>query len=639
MCGIAGLINSQSSGNVKIVEAMLSAMTHRGPDQDGLWSASTNGRELLLGHRRLSIIDLSEAGRQPMVHPQDNVVLSYNGECYNFVELRSELMECGHEFVSSSDTEVLLAAYVEWGELAISKLRGMFALAIWDPKVQALILARDRLGIKPLYFQERSGRFAFASELRAILLASEDVPRLDPVSLNAYLWHGFVPGPRTMVRGIQLLDAGCTLRVGVDGYCESSKKYWQIPMPKTRPDLVEAKIDAVKELESAVELRLVSDVPLGVFLSGGVDSSVLAGLAQKVSDQSIRTFNIRFDEEGYDESGYARRVADSLDTDHSEILIDERAFNVGLSDALDSLDQPTFDGINTFFVSKAVRDAGLTVALSGAGGDELFGGYSSFIDIPRAKKLSRLSNILPSSLTSAVGQLGARILSGAGSEIRPQTRFGKLEDLLDTRGDVLKLYQVSYSLFSREFLATLLLEAEPVLPWGLEKKRFADLQEQTRHADVLAAISHMELASFIGERLLRDTDTASMAASLEVRVPMLDHIFVEKLAALDSATRYEPVRGKQFLKDLIAADLPADIFDRPKAGFEIPLELWCRRSLKDEMEGCFSDLVTINAMGLNCETVSRVWRAFKKGGAGVYWSRVWALYVLIRWCKLHGVYL
>ncbi|XOV81724.1 MAG: asparagine synthase (glutamine-hydrolyzing) [bacterium] len=637
MCGIAGVLGEQSPDNHSSVSSMLRAMTHRGPDQDGLWSTHKHDREVVFGHRRLSIIDLSEAGRQPMVDSITGASLTFNGECYNFKQLRQELAARGYQFVSSSDTEVMLAAYSEWGEAATAKFRGMFALAYWNPKLEAVSIVRDRLGVKPLYYQKLDSRFTFASELRALLLVSNEPRKLDPVSLNSYLWHGFVPGPRTLVRGIRLLEAGKTLTVGLDGYCETSKQYWQIPVSFPALDQQVAKRNAVRELEEAVQLRLVSDVPLGVFLSGGVDSSVLAALAQRSSDHAVRTFNIKFDEKGYDESSYAQTVADALGTDHSEIKIDEIAFNEGLESSLNSLDQPTFDGINTYFVSKAVRDAGLTVALSGAGGDELFGGYASFVDIPRAKKISTISNLLPIGVSNLAARLGARVLAGSGSEIKPQTRFGKLQDVVATRGRLLDLYQVSYSLFTREFLMELLLANEENLTWGLEPERHFSLMNRIQGENELVAITHLELSSFIGERLLRDTDSASMAASLEVRVPLLDHVFIEKLAALEPECRYKPARQKSFLKSIVVDELPAKIFDRPKAGFEIPLELWCKRSLQGEIEKTFSDLSAINSIGLNCETVSRLWRAFKKGGKGTYWSRVWSIYVLARWCKHHHV--
>jgi asparagine synthase (glutamine-hydrolysing) len=639
MCGIAGIVGNLRGSEGLEIESMLHEMTHRGPDQEGTWSLTTSNGGVILGHRRLSILDLSEAGKQPMVDESSGISICYNGECYNYLELRSELKALGHTFVSDTDTEVVLAAYLQWGDLAIQRFRGMFAVAIWDPGKETILLARDRLGIKPLYYAQSSGRVYFASEIRALLASGQIRRQIEPRAVNSYLWHGFVPGPYTIVRGVRLLESGSSVRVGVDGSIDKVQRFWDIPNACVKQDEVLAKEAATNELSKAVDLRLVSDVPLGVFLSGGVDSSVVATLAQRASSTPIKTFNIKFEEADYDESQYAIAVAKALGTEHEEILMTESHFYDGLEAAIASLDQPTFDGINTYFVSRAVREAGLTVALSGAGGDELFGGYSSFIDVPKAARYSKLTRHIPASAIRILAKLGARVAAGEGSEIPPQTRFGKIEDLLLARGDLIALYQVSYSLFTRDFQEALRLSPDLELNWGLYPEIWSQLQSAISDESELASISRLELTSFIGERLLRDTDTTSMANSLEVRVPLLDHKFIESLSSLTEEYRFHPLRKKEFLKDAMMPEVPRDIFDRPKAGFEFPLELWCRRMLVEEMDAVFMDLKAITAVGLNCETVNRTWRAFKKGGAGIYWSRVWALFILISWCKRHKVYL
>lgn len=399
------------------------------------------------------------------------------------------------------------------------------------------------------------------------------------------------------------------------------------------------KVQAAEQaLEEAVQMRLVSDVPLGVFLSGGVDSSAIATIAQRSASKPVQTFNISFDDAEFDESGYAEQVAIALGTDHHRIPLTEATFREQLPGALDSLDQPTFDGINTFFVSQAVRQAGLTVALSGAGGDELFGGYPSFRELPRMQLWSRLGRFVPGRLRGFAADQATRVLAGRGSEVPPQTRWGKLRDVLDTGGDPVALYQCSYALFTRRLQDDLMLSSESRGGWGLYPDRYRELSEAISGEENLTAISILELSSFIGERLLRDTDTASMAVSLEARVPLLDHKFIEAVTRLSCSDRYEPLGMKKFLRDLMKREVPANVFDRPKAGFELPLELWCKRSLGPEMDETFRDLNLAHAVGLNAETVSRVWRAFYKGGAGLYWSRVWALFVLMRWCRVNGVY-
>ena len=625
-----------SDGGRRMTERMLAAMVHRGPDQDGLWQ-SNGAATVTFGHRRLSILDLSEAGRQPMVDPASGVCLTYNGECYNFVELRSELKD-DHEFRSSSDTEVVLAAYLRWGEEAISRLRGMYALAIWDPRDETVLLVRDRLGIKPLYYAAVDGAVFFASEVRA-LLASEKLERkLDARAVHSYVWNGFVVGSQTVVGSIMLLEAGTTLRFDYRGRKIAAKRYWNLAARHAVTTAEDGSQVARKALQNAIHQHLRSDVPLGVFLSGGIDSSLVAAMAAETSSNPVITFNLRFEEAKYDESRYARYVADHLKTEHREVTLTEAMFDAQLDDALECVDQPTFDAINTYFVSRAVREAGLTVALAGTGGDELFGGYSSFVDIPRAQRVARLMRPVPQRLSSAMARAVRRLAAGRPGEVPPQTRWGKLADVLATRGDLLGLYQTSYGLFSRQFLAELQLRPPSKTQWGLAEREAEELRALIAGQPNLHAISILELSCFLRERLLRDTDAASMAVSLEVRVPLLDHEFVEAALALPTATRFEPVRKKLFLRQLIGEQLDPSIFDREKAGFELPLDIWCRRRLSARLNQVFGDINLIHACGLNAEATSRLWRAYKAGAPGIYWSRIWGLFVFLTWCRRHRVF-
>lgn len=637
MCGIAGVVGSTGDRALADTGRMLGAMLHRGPDQDGTWQAPV-AQGPTFGHRRLSILDLSEAGRQPMIHHDSGVVVVFNGECYNFQELRAELEPLGHRFVSTSDTEVILAAYVQWGEAFVERLRGMFAIAIWDPRTATVFLARDRLGIKPLYFTFQGQNLLFASELRALLAVPGVERKLDPRGLESFLWNGFVAGPVTLVQGIELLDPGTTLRVDAGGRILERRRFWRLPDPRPSADAAAAVAAVEQELDRTVRMHLLADVPLGIFLSGGVDSSVMAAVAQRNSSGPVVTFNVRFDEAGYDESPYAREVARRLGTEHRELLLSQQHFADHLDDAIECIDQPTFDALNTYFVSRAVREAGLTVALAGTGGDELFGGYASFVDLPRARPVASLLGRLPARLQRGIGALTSRVLMGPGSEVPAQTRWGKLADLLGTRGDRVGMYQVSYALFSREMQRTLTLSGKQQLDSGLPPERAAELRRLIAQQHDLAAISTLELEAFIGERLLRDTDCASMAVSLEVRVPLLDHVLIETLGHVAEDRRYRPLRRKELLKHMVRDQLPAEVFDRPKSGFELPLGNWCRAKLAGRLEATFQDINLAHAIGLNAETVGRLWRAFKGGDTSVYWSRIWGLYVLMNWCRRHGVY-
>jgi asparagine synthase (glutamine-hydrolysing) len=646
MCGIAGAVGSLGPDLDKAVRAMNDAQEHRGPDDVGFWgsSATAEGRGCVLGHRRLSIVDLSPLGHQPMIDEETGVAISYNGEIYNFLSLREELEATGHRFVSQCDSEVLIKAWLEWGQACLSRFEGMFAFALWDPRVEAVFLARDRMGIKPVYYATSDGLtegdgFFFASEVRALLSTGRIARRMDPVALGTYLRNGFIVGPNTIVEGIRQLPAGSVLRVEADGHVASLDRYWSLPGSAVGTEDETDAVATVRErLESAVAQRLISDVPLGIFLSGGVDSSAVAAMAQRVSDSPVKTFNISFDEARYDESSHAAAVARAIGSDHREIKLSEETFLSGLPGALGSLDQPTFDAVNTFFVSRSVREAGLTVALAGTGGDELFGGYRSFHDLPRARKIMKALRWVPQSWRKKGGDLLVNTFLGRGDGVPPQTRWGKIGDLISTDGSMRDLYQVSSGMFTNRFLDALSAPGgSHALVAGMPASRAAELGARIANAPDLHGVSELELTLFLGERLLRDTDMASMAVSLEVRVPFVDHRLIEAVAALPEARRFEPVGSKALLRELGTAGIDPKIFDRPKAGFEVPIDVWCRGQLREQVGDTLSDPELCSQVGLDPESVSDLWRAFCEERPGIYWSRIWALYVLMWWSREYDV--
>jgi asparagine synthase (glutamine-hydrolysing) len=495
------------------------------------------------------------------------------------------------------------------------------------------------MGIKPLYYSEVDGpggrrTLLIASEIRA-LLRSGLVPRqIDPTALATFVWNGFVNGPDTMVRGVRSFASGATATVSADEVRVNENRYWSPPRTEARDEAVE---ELREELAAAVRLRLVSDVPLGVFLSGGVDSSVVAALASGSGDGEVRTFSVGFEEPAYDESGHASAVAEALGTRHMRIVLTQRAFRDQLPGALDSIDQPTFDQLNTYMVSRAVRNAGMTVALAGVGGDELFGGYSSFVDLPLAARWAGRLGLLPQSVLAGLSIAAARWKLGRPGEVRPQVRWGKLADALATRGDVVDLYQVHYALFTESFYAELLNERDPGVAYGLSDERRRDLATLVASSPVSHAVSLLELSCFVGERLLRDCDAASMSVGLELRVPLLDHRVVEAVAAIPCERRFAPAQTKQLLKDLSLGGLDPKLFERPKAGFVLPIEVWLRQELRDEVDETLMDADLCARAGLSPGAVSRLWTAFQCRAPGIYWSRVWALYVLLYWCRRHGM--
>ena len=594
MCSISGIFSSEP-GSANAVARMNRAQRHRGPDDEGVFQ----GGRAVLGNTRLAIIDTSASGHQPMHDPHTGNWITYNGETYNFKDLRKEI---GGEWQSQTDTEVVLRAYGKWGVNAFSKMRGMFALAIWEAKKETLVLARDPLGIKPIYYYRANNQLVFASELRA-LLASGLVPRrLSTAGVDSYLANGSVEAPLTIIDGVKQLLPGHYLQIAVD---ELNEVEFASPEPQrvegSRADAV-ARLRA--ELEESVRLHLVSDVPLGVFLSGGMDSSALVALTSRITKQRPKTFSVVFDEPDFDEAPFSRDVAKRFNTDHSEIRLSENRLIEILPQAIAAIDQPTMDGINTFVVSSAVKSAGVTVALSGLGGDELFGGYPSF---RRALRFGAMS------------QTTKRLLRAAsGVALNGSVKRHKFWKLMDSDGRPEDVYRISRQLFPVTQI-TRMNGAEQVV-------------------DIVNAISRLELKGYMTNTLLRDTDVMSMAHSLEVRVPFVDVKVVDYVLSLPGDWKLRVKSGpKPLLVDAMADLLPQEFMSRPKRGFVLPFEKWLQQNLRGEVSAVLDDKTRVEAVGLDSEFVAKVWRDFLRKPAAVGWSRPWAIYVLVKWCELNDV--
>ena len=591
------------------------AQKHRGPDDSGIASCTFPGGEVILGNTRLAIIDTSTAGHQPMHDPQTGNWITYNGETYNFQDLRRELDDV--PWSSNTDTEVVLRAYREWGVDAFRKLRGMFALAIWDAQKQTLLLARDPLGIKPLYYYADQQQFIFASELRA-LLASGLVPRkLCAAGLDSYLATGSVEAPLTIIEGVKQLLPGHCLQVKANECIELRDIEFSVPKPESFEGTRDEAVARLRsELEESVRLHLVSDVPLGVFLSGGMDSSALIGLLSRVSDQQPKTFSVVFDEAAYTEAPFSRAVAERFNTNHSEIRLSENRLLEILPDALAAIDQPTMDGINTFVVSSAVKREGITVALSGLGGDELFAGYPSF---RRALRFSAMSHVSKRLLRVASG-VGKRALVGS-------VQRDKFWQLMESEGRPQDVYRISRQLFSRDAVI------------GMTGRDVNNSSNGHRFDnDVVNAISQLELRGYMTNTLLRDTDAMSMAHSLEVRVPFVDVKVVDFVLSLPGEWKLDRSGGpKPLLADAISDLLPREFMARPKMGFTLPFEKWMQGKLREEIAAVMEDQKRLSLAGLNSEMARNIWRKFLKSPRTVGWSRPWAIYVLVRWCEVNGM--
>src|ERR1700722_2832979 len=645
MCGIAGIIGRVDDRNRAALKRMNDAMLHRGPDASGTWVSPPDSRGwgALLAHRRLAILDLSPAGIQPMIDPVTGHVITYNGEIYNFADLRRRLMAEGQELQSTGDTAAMLRALSLYGPGAVRLLRGMFAFACWNPEKRQLLLARHPLGIKPLYLArsqdpDAGWSIAFASELRALLASGLlGTPRLDPQAVASTVWNGFVVGPDTAAKGVELLAPGRLLELDGSGAELHANDFWQIPGRSPDPTMGEDQLAEI--LEEGLRLHLSSDVPLAVLLSGGVDSSAVANLAQRAAKSPIHTFTLAFEEQELNEGPIAKQIAAAIGTEHHEVVLTEAGFVDNLEAALDSLDQPTFDGLNAYYISRAIRAAGFTVALSGTGGDELFGGYTSYRDLPALHGWSRRAACVPRSLQTAAATLATWPLRRSGGAMPPQTRWAKLPDMVRHGDDLLSLYQLAYALFLPGFQQELLTpDFAHALTDGLPAAMRQRLVAESRDRTPLSAISVMEQRLFLGERLLRDNDVASMAASIEQRVPLVDHLFFESVDRLPDAARYQPLGQKAMLRRIGLCGLDPALFDRPKSGFVMPLDRWIRSGLKDAMDQTLRDRQSSAPVGRNPAAVERLWRGFLEGGSGTYWSRVWSIYVLIRWCHRNQVY-
>jgi asparagine synthase (glutamine-hydrolysing) len=581
MCGIAGIYAYHYAANPVDRAELLRIrdhMTARGPDGAGQWY-SQNGR-IGLGHRRLSIIDLSERGVQPMASTDGKLVVTFNGEIYNYRELRASLEKKGRTFVSRTDTEILLHLYAEKGEAMVNDLRGMFAFGLWDADKSALFLARDPYGIKPLYYADDGWTFRFASQVKA-LLAGSKVSRIpEPAGWAGFCLFGSVPEPFTTYQEVRALPAGCTLWVDQVGTRET-KQYFSIAEAYCRAEAThtpattqEQQLATREALLDSVRHHLVADVPVGAFLSSGIDSGALVGLMRDAGQQDIQTVTLAFTEfrgRREDEAPVAAEIAAKYDTRHTTRFVSEQEFHDDLPKILDAMDQPTIDGINTWFVSKAARELGLKVAISGLGGDELFGGYPSFRDIPLCVRTLAVPGSIP-----GVGDLARRILAALGqfsSIVNP-----KATGLLKYGGNYAGAYFLRRGLFMPWELQGLI--GADTARRGLQRLRplrHIEAQLNPKPRSSFGRVAVLESSLYMRNQLLRDTDWASMAHSLEVRVPLVD---VQLLCNLAPIVARNGSQSKAVLANSLRVPLPPSVIKRPKTGFTTPVHTWLQRDTR-----------------------------------------------------------
>lgn len=613
MCGIAGQVVVNGEIAFDRVKKMTDSLRHRGPDDEGVYI--NEDRTVMFGHQRLSIIDLSQAARQPMTTPDGRFTLIFNGEIYNYQSLREELVSKGIKFKSHSDAEVLLYIWAQKGIECLLNLRGMFAFAIWDEQEKTLTLARDPLGIKPLYYRLVDNQIVFASELKG-LRAGGWASQLNPKGIGAFLQWGSIPAPLTIYSGISALPSGHYLQFNQNTGRYNLAHYWSYSQslvnamddnncPVNDKDAIAFTREA---LLKSVKDHLVSDVPVGAFLSGGIDSSAVVSLMRQAGQEHIATFSMSFDSGELDESYYAKLVAKQYQTEHYQWKVGKGDFEGLKHGFLDSIDQPTIDGVNTYFVSRFARENGYKVVTSGIGGDEFFYGYDhTFFQLPRMIKHLRK---IPADLR----RLGAGTIQASRKLGLLNPRWSKLAILLSSPLTLETGYIPYRRLFTPEEVGTFFKDQD--FACEASQVRMEDfLPELPVELSTLQKVSVLETACYLGSQLLSDSDVFSMAHSLELRVPLVDRVLSEALAKVDDKWFVDENKTPKALLVNAVGDLPSEVVYRKKQGFTFPLGEWLRQEAWEP-----------NSKMLEEKAVKDVDSRFRAGKT--HWSRRWGLEVL-----------
>jgi asparagine synthase (glutamine-hydrolysing) len=622
MCGIAGILEPAATDDLGgIARKMADQLLHRGPDGGDVWTDGDAG--VALGHRRLAIIDLSEAGHQPMISSCGRMVLSYNGEIYNAPELRAELAARGRVFRGRSDTEVIVEGTAEWGlEALLPRLIGMFALALWDRRTRRLTLARDRFGIKPLYWSNDRGRFLFGSELKAITAHPEFDREIDRNAVAAYLRFCYVPSPQSIYRAARKLEAGHILEISPGGM-PGIKPWWRLSdtireartarFAGSEREAVEALEDLLRD---SVRRRMVADVPLGAFLSGGVDSSTVTALMQAQSDRPVKTFTIGFDQPGYDEADHARAVAAHLQTEHRELILTPDEAMAAIPKLPDIYDEPFADSsqIPTYLVSGMTREH-VTVALSGDGGDEIFAGYNRYIEAAgRLRPIWALPGLARRALAHGINAVPTQLWSRLAPSL-PQAG-AKMEKLADAIG-------AGQEGFYKRVVSTWHAPAE-VVSGAREIWGNAWDEAEALCPDPVERMQYLDAMTYMTDDILAKVDRASMAVSLEVRVPLMDHRVAAFAWSLPMQMKLAGGQGKHLLRQVLYKHVPCSMIERPKQGFAVPIGEWLRSPLKD-WAGDLLSRPSLKKRGLVCpQAIEALWSEHLSGRRD-HTARLWSV--------------
>ena len=615
MCGITGILNFNPSENVRLgmLKNMTDSINHRGPDDEGHYINNNLG----LGFKRLSIIDL-KSGHQPLSNKEKNIWITFNGEIYNYKSLRKELISKNYNFLTNSDTEVILNLYIEYGESCLKYLRGMFAFAIWDEIKNKLFVARDRLGIKPLYYSLNSNRLVWASEIKSILKTDID-PKLSLIGLDQYLTYGHTLRNSTIYKNIQKLNPGSYFSIEpLKSSKVKIKKYWNLEFI---PDYKKSKEDFIEELDyelnESVKMRMISDVPLGAFLSGGIDSSSVVAMMSNNSDKPIKTFSIGFENQKFSELKYAKLVANKYSTDHNEFIVKPESVDL-LPKLVKSYDEPFADSsaIPTYYLSKYTREH-VTVALSGDGGDELFAGYSSYNKMIRLNK-SFLKN-----------KLIKGFLSGINTLVPDYTNLKKWSYYFGVDIKYIGAYLGIFKFYERNNLYDHEI-SNKLDNYKSENDKINIIKN--KNYDFISKMQYLDMNTYLVDDILRKVDIASMSNSLEVRVPILDHKVVELATSIPVQYKINNSGQKLIFKETVKNYLPNEIFSHKKQGFSLPLSVW----FKDDLRTYVNDsLNSSNCHLFNYLDKREVRKIVKNHSKGIrdYSAKIWSLLFLEEWLK------
>ena len=627
MCGLNGFISTKYSAEQKkgIVQKMNIRLSHRGPDNDGIWT----DENIALGHRRLSIIDLSPDGNQPFFSNDKRYVIIYNGELYNYKELKLELQRSSqgsnnqpYFFKTNTDTEVVLAAFIRYGTKCLQLFNGMYAFAIYDTLENKLTVARDRIGVKPFYYYYGEEGFMFSSEVRPIIHSGIKTFSVNKDVVSEYVMYQTVFAPNTIIKGVKMLMPGHYLEHH-NGSVSSTEYYNLNQFSKAINSLpYKETCSKVNELLThSVQQRLLADVPFGAFLSGGIDSSALVGLMSKVSSEKIQTFNISFDESEFSESKYATLIAKKFNTQHHEIKLKPEEFLKQLPEALAAMDHPSGDGPNTYVVSKATKNAGITMALSGVGGDELFAGYDVFKRMIDLQKKSWI-NALP---------LFSRKAAGYVIKKRKKSIAGfKIQELLSQQKiNFNSSYPLNRSVFTVNELSKIIKKSNPLKNIDAIISNVSQIEKH-----LLSSVSIGEIETYLQNVLLRDADQMSMAVALEVREPFLDYKLIDFVLGISDENKY-PHTPKKLLIDSLGDLLPSEIVNRPKMGFTLPWQIWLKKDLKTFCEKNLEEFSNYD-FSQKAEVLN-LWKRFLNDDNTVTWSRIWHLVVLNNWIRENNI--